>query len=32
MNLLFIGYLKHAGLALAIGIAACINAGLLFYF
>jgi putative peptidoglycan lipid II flippase len=32
MNLLFIGYLQHAGLALAIGLAACINAGLLFYF
>jgi putative peptidoglycan lipid II flippase len=32
MNLLFIGYLKHAGLALAISLAACINAGLLFYF
>jgi len=31
MNLIFIGYLKHAGLALAIGIGACINAGLLFY-
>ena len=32
MNLLFIGYLQHAGLALAIGLAACINAGLLFYY
>tara|TARA_B100001142_G_scaffold172587_1_gene172142 strand:- start:6695 stop:8239 length:1545 start_codon:yes stop_codon:yes gene_type:complete len=32
MNLLFVGYLKHAGLALAIGLAACINAGLLFYY
>ena len=31
MNLIFIGYLKHAGLALAIGIGACINEGLLFY-
>ena len=31
MNLLFIGYLQHVGLALAIGLAACINAGLLFY-
>ena len=31
MNLIFIGYLKHAGLALAIGLGACINAGLLFY-
>ena len=32
MNLLFVGYFKHVGLALSIGIAACINAGLLFYF
>jgi len=31
MNLIFIGYLKHAGLALAIGLGACINAALLFY-
>lgn len=31
MNLIFIGYLKHTGLALAIGLGACINAGLLFY-
>jgi putative peptidoglycan lipid II flippase len=31
MNLIFIGPLKHAGLALAIGLGACINAGLLFY-
>ena len=31
MNLIFIGSLKHAGLALAIGLGACINAGLLFY-
>jgi putative peptidoglycan lipid II flippase len=31
MNLIFIGYLKHAGLALAIGLGACINAGLLFH-
>ncbi|HEU4709396.1 MAG TPA: murein biosynthesis integral membrane protein MurJ, partial [Methylophilaceae bacterium] len=31
MNLAFIGPLKHAGLALAIGLGACINAGLLFY-
>ena len=31
MNLIFIGPLQHTGLALAIGIGACINAGLLFY-
>ncbi|MEO1767985.1 murein biosynthesis integral membrane protein MurJ [Thiobacter aerophilum] len=31
MNLLFIGPLKHAGLALAIGLGACINAGLLYH-
>jgi len=31
MNLAFIGPLKHAGLALAIGLGACINAGLLYY-
>ncbi|MBK5142578.1 murein biosynthesis integral membrane protein MurJ [Budviciaceae bacterium BWR-B9] len=31
MNLAFIGPLKHAGLALSIGIAACLNAGLLFW-
>jgi putative peptidoglycan lipid II flippase len=31
MNLAFIGPFKHAGLALAIGIGACLNAGLLFY-
>ncbi len=31
MNLAFIGPLKHAGLALSIGIAACLNAGLLFH-
>ena len=31
MNLALIGPLKHAGLALAIGIGACINAGLLYY-
>jgi putative peptidoglycan lipid II flippase len=30
MNLAFIGWLKHAGLALATGLAACINAGLLY--
>lgn len=31
MNLAFIGPFKHAGLALSIGLAACLNAGLLFY-
>lgn len=31
MNLLFIWPLKHAGLALAIGLGACINAGILYY-
>ncbi|MEJ5211568.1 MAG: murein biosynthesis integral membrane protein MurJ [Burkholderiales bacterium] len=31
MNLAFIGPLKHAGLALAIGLGACINAGLLYH-
>ncbi|PAX28774.1 lipid II flippase MurJ, partial [Neisseria gonorrhoeae] len=31
MNLAFIGPLKHAGLSLAIGLGACINAGLLFF-
>ncbi len=31
MNLAFIGPLKHAGLALAIGLGACINAGLLYF-
>lgn len=30
MNLAFIGWLGHAGLALSIGLAACLNAGLLF--
>jgi putative peptidoglycan lipid II flippase len=30
MNLVFIGPLKHAGLALSIGLAACLNAGLLY--
>ncbi len=32
MNLAFIGPLKHAGLALAIGLGACLNAYLLFVF
>ena len=31
MNLLFIGVLKHAGLALSIGLGACINAAVLCY-
>lgn len=31
MNLAFIWQLRHAGLALAIGLGACINAGLLYY-
>ena len=31
MNLAFIGSLKHAGLALSIGLGACVNAGLLYY-
>jgi putative peptidoglycan lipid II flippase len=30
MNLAFIGFLRHAGLALAIGLGACLNAGLLY--
>jgi len=30
MNLAFIGWIAHAGLALSIGLAACLNAGLLF--
>jgi putative peptidoglycan lipid II flippase len=29
LNLTFIGWLKHAGLALSIGLASCVNAGLL---
>ena len=32
MNLLFIKHLQHAGLALAIGLGACINAGLLYFY
>jgi len=32
MNLLFISHLQHAGLALAIGLGACINAGLLYFY
>ena len=31
MNLAFVGPLKHVGLSLAIGLGACINAGLLFF-
>ena len=31
MNLVFIGPLQHAGLALAIGLAACLNAALLYW-
>jgi len=31
MNLVFIGPLGHAGLALSIGLAACLNAGLLLH-
>lgn len=31
MNLAFIGPMKHAGLALSIGIAACFNAGVLYW-
>ena len=31
MNLVFIIPLKHAGLSLAIGLGACLNAGLLLY-
>ena len=30
MNLAFIGWIAHAGLALSIGLAACLNAGLLY--
>jgi len=31
MNLVLIGFLKHAGLALAISLGACLNAGLLYH-
>ncbi|KEY57937.1 murein biosynthesis integral membrane protein MurJ [Serratia sp. DD3] len=31
MNLMFIGPLKHAGLSLSIGLAACLNASLLYW-
>jgi putative peptidoglycan lipid II flippase len=30
MNLAFVGWLRHAGLALSIGLASCLNAGLLY--
>ncbi|MCX7179171.1 MAG: murein biosynthesis integral membrane protein MurJ [Proteobacteria bacterium] len=30
MNLVFVGWLRHAGLALAIGVASCVNAALLY--
>jgi len=32
MNLAFIGWIQHAGLALSIGLGACINSAILFYF
>ena len=32
MNALFIGWLHHAGLALSIGLAACLNSSILFYY
>ncbi len=32
MNLAFVGWLHHAGLALAIGLGACFNSAVLFYF
>jgi putative peptidoglycan lipid II flippase len=32
MNLAFVGWLQHAGLALAIGLGACFNSAVLFYF
>jgi len=31
MNLLFVGWLQHAGLALAIGLGSCLNSAILFY-
>jgi putative peptidoglycan lipid II flippase len=31
MNLMFIGWIQHAGLALAIGLGSCFNSGALFY-
>ncbi len=32
MNALFIGWLQHAGLALSIGLGACLNSAILFHF
>lgn len=32
MNLIFIPWLQHAGLALAIGLGSCLNSAILFYF
>ncbi len=32
MNALFVGWLQHAGLALSIGLGACLNSAILFYF
>lgn len=32
MNLAFIGWIQHAGLALSIGLGACFNSAILFYF
>ena len=32
MNLMFVWHLKHAGLALAIALGACLNAGLLYFY
>ncbi len=31
-NIVFVPWFKHAGLALSIGLGACVNAGLLYYF
>ncbi|MCG6933757.1 MAG: murein biosynthesis integral membrane protein MurJ [Gallionella sp.] len=32
MNAMFVGWLHHAGLALSIGLAACLNSSILFYY
>lgn len=32
MNALFVGWIHHAGLALSIGLGACLNSSILFYF
>jgi putative peptidoglycan lipid II flippase len=32
MNALFVGWLQHAGLALSIGLGACLNSAILFYY